>query len=111
MNYLYFAQGDGANATSESVMYPVSAFRGADVLATALVLYFTPAQITDVATTDLCDQISLTITGGDQKAVLEALATKMAGGTHQVPFIVVADEDNGIFCHSSITAVETILAA
>ena len=110
-NYLYFAQGDGANATSESVMYPVSAFRGADVLATALVLYFTPAQITDVATGDLADQISLTITDGDQKAVLEALATKMAGGTHQVPFIVVADEDNGIFCHSSITAVETILAA
>tara|TARA_R110002167_G_C12142871_1_gene600421 strand:+ start:119 stop:457 length:339 start_codon:yes stop_codon:yes gene_type:complete len=110
-NYLYFAQGDGANATSESVMYPASAFRGADVLATSIVLYFTPAQITDVATADLCDQISLTVTDGDQKAVLKSLAEKMAGSANQVPFIVVADEDNSIFCHSSITAVETVLAA
>jgi len=110
-NYLYFAQGDGANASSEAVMYPVSAFRGADALVNALVLYFTPAQITDVATSDLCDQITLTITDGTQKAVLESIATKMAGGTHQVPFIVVADEDNGIFCHSGITAVEMVLAA
>ncbi len=112
-NYLYFAQGDGANATSEAVMYPVSAFRGADALVDGLVLYFTPAQITDVATSDLCDQITLTITDGDQKAVLESLATKMRGhnGALQVPFIVVADEDNGIYCHSSITAVEVVLAA
>ena len=35
----------------------------------------------------------------------------MAGSANQVPFIVVADEDNGIFCHPSITAVETVLAA
>ena len=110
-NYLYFAQGDGANATSEAVMYPVSAFRGADALVNALVLYFTPAQITDVATSDLCDQITLTITDGDQKAVLKALAEKMAGSHMQAPFIVVADEDNSVFCHSSITAVETVLAA
>ena len=40
--YLYFAQGDGANATSEAVVYPVSAFRGADVAASSIVLYFTP---------------------------------------------------------------------
>ena len=111
MNYLYFAQGDGANATSEAVVYPVSAFRGADVASASIVLYFTPAQITDVAAGDVNDEITLTITDGTQKAVLEAIVTKMAGGTHQVPFIVVADEDNGVFCHSGITAVETVLAA
>jgi alkyl hydroperoxide reductase subunit AhpC len=111
--FLYFAQGDGANATSEAVMYPVSAFRGADVAASSIVLYFTPAQITDVATSDVNDEITLTITDGDQKAVLKAIAEKIAGGTgiHQAPFIVVADEDNSVFCHSSITAVETVLAA
>ena len=109
--YLYFAQGDGANATSEAVMYPVSAFRGADVASASIVLYFTPAQITDVATSDVNDEITLTITDGDQKAVLKAIAEKMAGSALGSPFVVVADEDNGIFCHSSITAVETVLAA
>ena len=111
-NYLYFAQGDGANATSEAVMYPVSSFRGADVKASAVVLYFKPGAIGDaVATGDLNDKVTLSITDGDQKAVLKAIAEKMAGSNIQAPFIVVADEDNSIFCHSSITAVETVLAA
>ena len=111
--FLYFAQGDGANATSEAVMYPVSAFRGADVASASVLLFFTPAEITDVATSDAVDTITLTITDGDQKAVLKAIAEKIAGGNgvHQTPFVVVADEDNGVFCHSSITAVETVLAA
>ena len=111
-NYLYFAQGDGANATTEAVMYPVSAFRGADVASASVVLYFKPAAIGDaVATSDVNDKITLTITDGDQKAVLKAVAEKMAGSNIQAPFIVVADEDNSVFCHSSITAVETVVAA
>ena len=57
------------------------------------------------------DTITLTITDGDQKAVLKAIAEKMTGSALGSPFVVVADEDNGIFCHSSITAVETVLAA
>ena len=110
--YLYFAQGDGANATSEAVMYPASAFRGADVASASVVLFFKPAEIGDaVATSDANDAITLTITDGDQKAVLKAIAEKMAGSALGSPFVVVADEDNGIFCHSSITAVETVLAA
>lgn len=112
MNYLYFAQGDGANATSEAVVYPVSSFRGADVASAAVTLYFKPLIIGDaVAAGDVNDAVVLTITDGTQKAVLETIITKMAGGTHQVPFIVVADEDNSVFCHSGITAVETALAA
>tara|TARA_R110002020_G_scaffold473880_1_gene703842 strand:+ start:576 stop:920 length:345 start_codon:yes stop_codon:yes gene_type:complete len=111
--YLYFAQGDGANATSEAVMYPVSAFRGADVASSAIQLWFTGAESSNQTAEDNEDLVTLTITDGDQKAVLKSLAEKMAGATGplQVPFIVVADEDNSIFCHSSITAVEITLSA
>jgi hypothetical protein len=109
--YLYFAQGDGANATSEAVMYPASAFRGADVASAAVHLWFSAAEATDIDTGDDNDLIVLTITDGDQKAVLKTIAEKMAGSALGSPFVVVADEDNGVFCHSSITAVETTLAA
>ena len=111
--FLYFAQGDGANATSEAVMYPVSAFRGADVASGSILLFFNSAETSNQTADDDEDLITLTITDGDQKAVLKAIAEKMAGGNgvHQVPFIVVADEDNGIYCHPSITQVEITLAA
>jgi len=111
--FLYFAQGDGANATSEAVMYPSSAFRGADVAASKVVLYFKPSAIGDaVATGDVNDKIELTITDGDQKAVLKAIAELVgATGSMKESFVVVADEDNSVFVHSSITACETTLAA
>ena len=113
MNYVYFAQGDGANATSEAVMYPVSAFRGADVASGSILLFFNSAETSTQSADDDEDLITLTITDGDQKAVLKSIAEKMAGasGVHQTPFIVVADEDNGVFCHSSITQVEITLAS
>ena len=112
-NYLYFAQGDGANATTEAVVYPRSSFRGADVAADSIVLYFKPMIIGDaVATGDLNDKITLTITDGTQKAVLKVIMEHIAGasGALQVPMVTIADEDNGVYCHSGITQVETVLA-
>jgi len=111
--YLYFAQGDGANATSEAVMYPRSAFRGADVADAAVHLFFTSAETSTQSANDDEDLIVLTITDGKQKEVLKAIAECMAGanGALQVPFIVVADEDNSVYCHSSITQVEITLAS
>ena len=113
-NYLYFGQGDGANATSEAVVYPASSFRGADVASAAIALYFKPLKIGDaVAAGDVNDAVVLTITDGTQKAVIKVIMEHIAGatGVHQVPFVVIADEDNGVFVHSGITAVETALAA
>ena len=70
--FLYFATGDGANATGEAVLMPLSSFKGADpVDATSLLLFFEPQQITDVATGDTVDQIDLTITSGTHKKVLQ----------------------------------------
>jgi len=110
--YLYFAQGDGANATSEAVMYPVSAFRGADVASSAIQLWFTAAEASDIDTGDDNDLVTLTVTDGKQKEVLKAIAEAMAAqGSMKEPFVVIADEDNSVFIHSAITVVETTLAA
>jgi hypothetical protein len=111
--YLYFAQGDGANATSEAVMYPVSAFRGADVASGAIQLWFTGAESSNQTAEDNEDLVTLTVTDGKQKEVLKAIAEAMSGasGALQVPFVVIADEDNGVFVHSAITVVETTLSA
>ena len=110
--YLYFAQGDGANATSEAVMYPVSSFRGADVAASAIQLWFTAAEASDIDTGDDNDLVTLTVTDGKQKEVLKAIAEAMAAqGSMKEPFVVIADEDNSVFIHSAITVVETTLAA
>ena len=110
--YLYFAQGDGANATSEAVMYPVSSIRGADVAASAIQLWFTAAEASDIDTGDDNDLVTLTVTDGKQKEVLKAIAEAMAAqGSMKEPFVVIADEDNSVFIHSAITVVETTLAA
>ena len=110
--YLYFAQGDGANLTSEAVMYPVSAFRGADVLASGIQLWFNAAETSIGTANDDEDLVTLTITDGDQKAVLKRIAEAMAAtGSMKEPFVVIADEDNGIFIHSSITVCEITLAS
>ena len=110
--YLYFAQGDGANATSEAVMYPVSSFRGADVAASAIQLWFTAAEASDIDAGDDDDLVTLTVTDGKQKEVLKAIAEAMAAqGSMKEPFVVIADEDNSVFIHSAITVVETTLAA
>ena len=111
--YLYFAQGDGANQSSEAVMYPRSAFRGADVASDAVHLFFTSSEVATQTANDDEDLIVLTITDGKQKEVLKAIAEHMAGATGplQVPFIVIADEDNSVYCHPSITQVEITLAA
>ena len=110
-SFLYFAQGDGANASSEAVMYPVSSFRGIDVGNGDMTLFFSPLAITDVAAADVCDKVVLSVANGNQKAVMKAIAEKINSAPLGPAFIVIADEDNGVYCHPKITQVETTLAA
>lgn len=107
MNYLYFNTAD-----NDSVLYPASAFRGADQSAdTTIDLYFTPIKITDVAAADVCDKIPLTIAAGTEKAVLEALAALVnAPLAADAGFVVVGDDANGVYI-DNVTAVGAITLA
>ena len=112
--FLYFADGNGANATGEAVLMPLSAFRGADpVDATSLLLFFAPQQITDVATSDVVDQVDLTITSGTHKKVLQDIckAINAQGIGLGDGFINICDADNSAFASSDISGCAITLAA
>ena len=108
--YLYFATGDGANATAEAVMMPLSSFQGADPIdATSLLLFFKPQQIGGaVATGDVVDQVDLTITSNTHKKVMNDIAP---GIGNKDGFIVVCDADNTVFASSDISDCAITLAA
>jgi len=107
--FLYFATGAGADATGEAAMYPVSAFRGADsASATGIDLFFTPQQITTVATADDTDTIRITVASGTIVTVLEALANEIAFGNDTV---IKVDADNSVFFNSNVTDCTISLAA
>ena len=106
--FLYFATGDGANLTGEAAFYPVSAFRGADpASATTVNLFFTPQEVTAVATGDDVDVVTLTITSGSVVNVLEALANEIAFGNSTV---IKVDSDNNVFFNSNVTDCAIVLA-
>ena len=108
MNYLYFNTAD-----NDSVLYPASAFRGADQSAdTTIDLYFTAMQDQGQdATADQHDKIALTITAGTEKSVLEAIANLVnAPLAANGGFVVVGDDANSIYI-DNVTAVGAITFA
>ena len=94
MNYLYFAEGNGSNATGEGAMYPASAFIGLDPISnTTTRLSFKTRNNTAVD-----DDVLLTHTTGKHKEVAELIASVLApSSVTRGKFIVVADQDNSVY--------------
>ena len=94
--FLYFASGDGADATTDAYYTNAKNLRGADITGTAeTTLYFKPLKIGDaVAASDVNDGIVVTHTGMTGKNFLIALSDAIgAVGSMKSNFIVVADAD------------------
>ena len=94
MNYLYFAEGNGSNATGEACMFPASAFKGLDPISnTTTRLSFKARNNTAVD-----DDVLLTHTTGKHKEVAELIAALLAPSpVTRSKFIVVADEANSVY--------------
>ena len=94
MNYLYFAEGNGSNATGEACMFPASAFKGLDPISnTTTRLSFKARNNTAVD-----DDVLLTHTTGKHKEVAELIAALLAPSpVTRSKFIVVADQDNSVY--------------
>ena len=106
MNYLYFNTGD-----NDSVLYPASAFRGADQSGdTTIDLYFSPmANTVQDTTAGVNDKIPLTITAGKEKEVLQAIAKLVnAPLAADAGFVVVGDDANSVYI-DHVTAVGAIV--
>ena len=101
MNYLYFAEGNGSNATGEACMFPASAFKGLDPISnTTTRLSFKARNNTAVD-----DDVLLTHTTGNHKEVAELIASLLAPSpVTRSKFIVVADQDNSVYLNGGYGA-------
>ena len=95
MNYLYFAEGNGSNATGEACTYPASSFIGLDPISnTTTRLSFTSRNNAGAGD----DDVLLTHTTGKHKEVAELIASILAPSpVTRSKFIVVADQDNSVY--------------
>ena len=102
---LYFQTGaDDASA------FPVDNLYAVDAGSTFVKLYFTGN--TNGTAADgkggLFSSVGLTVTAGQEEAALKAVIQKINEGPHSDGLIVIADDENGVYCHSGITACGTI---
>ena len=51
------------------------------------------------------DQIKLTIADGKEKVIIQDLVAAINAHPNGDPFVVVADDENGVYVNSNITAV------
>ena len=99
-----------ANAADDATAYPVEAIRGIDTAAGKLHLYLVPQRITDVATSDNVDKITLSV-GSDEKAAAKAVVNAICDA-YSDKFLVLADDENSVYlAGSGITAVDSITYA
>jgi hypothetical protein len=108
--FLFFATGGGMDSASESVIYPLSSFRGIHpVSATILALRFDPLIITDVAASDATDLIAITFASGNYLTVATAIIDFI--NSSNPGLVKICDVDNSVFCNNLITGCSITLAA
>ena len=100
--YLYFADGNGANLTTEAYSGPASAIAGlVPESTTTTVLYFNKADAVD--NKESKDTITFThddttnTTGHRIKDIAKAIASAANAGPHTDGIVDVVDLDNGIY--------------
>ena len=104
-NYLYFAEGGGADATTEAGLFPVSRFLGVEPqTATTTRIYFRSAidNIDDGGGAP--DYIEVThadthavAAGHRSRLIAKAMAQACGAGPHVGGMVTVIDADNGVY--------------
>ena len=105
-NYCYFSSSGADN----SYMNSSANFRGADVGATFIDLFFASAAGVTTNSSKGYDKIRLTVTATYEEAAMKAVGAALAGAKN--PVVVIADDKaaNQTFVHDKITAVAITLA-
>ena len=101
-NYVVFH-----NSGDDSYMNSSANFRGADVGATFIDLYFASATVG--SSNAGYDKVRLTVTATKEEQALEDVGAAMAGAKN--PVMVIADDVNGNYVSDHVTAVSTITLA
>ena len=96
--FLYFSAG-----ADNTHCYPVSSLAKIDNgSSTRLDLFFHPGA---AGADGGQDQIKLTIADGKEKVIIQDLVAAINAHPNGDPFVVVADDENGVYVNSNITAV------
>ena len=88
-NYVVFH-----NDSDDSYMNSSANFRGAEIAATALYMYFESPISATTETGGAYDKITLTITAGSEEVALETIAAALAGAKN--PVTVIADDPDAL---------------
>jgi len=102
-NYVVFHAG-----TDNSYMNSSANFRGADVGATFIDLFFASATV-GAGSLSGYDKVRLTVTATYEESALEGVGAALAGVKN--PVMVIADDVNSKYIHERITAVASITLA
>ena len=112
---LYFCSGaaDDTGGTEEIIMVPVENVSHWEVSGTAsLDCYFTTAVAQEGGTQTGTDRstVRLVVTAGsgNMKKVLQSITQLVNSHPHSDGFLVVADDENSVYCNSLITACNSI---
>lgn len=89
--YLYFAENEGADAASDSAVYPASNFTGIDPISDTS----TRISFKALSGANADDDILFTHVTGKFKSIAEALADALSDDNGEL--VVFADEDNSIY--------------
>ena len=103
---LYFAEGGGADATTEAAMYPASRFLGVEPHdATNTYIYFDSPMgdvdggggVGDIVKITHADTHATAGSYHRSKLIARSIAEAINSGPHNDGFIVIADADNGVY--------------
>ena len=108
---LYFATGaaDDSGASEEIIMVPVENISHFEVAGTAaLDIWFKAGQEGTLANDYTKVNLVVTAGAGNMKTVLQALTQLINTGPHSDGFLVVADDENSVYCNPLITGCNAI---
>ena len=103
---LYFAEGGGADATTEAAMYPASRFLGVEPHdATNTYIYFDSPMgdvdggggVGDIVKITHADSHATAGSYHRSKLIARSIAEAINSGPHNDGFVVIADADNGVY--------------
>ena len=114
--FLYFGStADDTGSTEEIVMVPVENVSHWEVAGTAALDVFFKSSVGQETTTGDADvhvdhsKVRLVVTAGagNMKSVLQSIAGAI-NGTHSDGLIVIADDENSVYCNPLITSINAI---
>ena len=110
MALLFFAEGDGLDATGDAAVYPHESFLGMDPISTTTTRLSFKARNGTAVDDDVLVTHATTANGGGFKKVAEAFGKLIAqcDSKQTKGLIVVADEDNSVYFDSVLSGAVTI---